>query len=195
MDIIERETIVVARRRLRWGPIWGGLFVVAAVQILMQLFAVAVGLSVLHARPGAVQGVSIWADCWTVIGTCAAFFSGGWFAGGAEERRLHRADAVRSGALVWGFALTLAIFVANAGLLGAVDLARALLHPGIPARLHPSFTLAAAWVGLGTILVALGCSIAGALLGAVVVPLRRVRDTRLRAPAPPLIATPTTTPA
>ena len=187
------ETIVVARRVFRWGPIWGGLFVVAAVQILMQLFGLAIGVSALGPSPGAVEGVSLWTGIWAVISTWVAFFCGGWFAGTAEEGGVRRLEAIRSGVAVWGFALTIGIFLATAGLIGAIDLARGLLvPPGVRAGIHSGFTIGAAWATFGTVVIALGCSIGGALLGAGTYERRReVRIVERTVVTGPTVPTPT----
>ena len=187
----EKTTLEVARRGLRWGPIWGGLFVVAGVQIVMQLFGMAIGVSALGPSRGAVEGVSIWTGVWAIISTLVAFFCGGWFAASAEEGGVRRVDAIRSGVAVWGFALTIGIFVTTAGLIGAVDLARALLiPPGVAAGAHSGYTIGAAWATFGTVLLSIGCAIGGALLG-VTGPRRERRVVAHKVVTPQV---PTTTP-
>ncbi|HSN31373.1 MAG TPA: hypothetical protein VLU41_01710 [Ideonella sp.] len=189
----EKTTIEVARRGLRWGPIWGGLFVVAAIQIVMQLFGMAIGVSALNPSRGAVEGVSIWTGIWAIISTFVAFFFGGWFAGSADERGIRRSDAIRSGVAVWGFALTIGIFLTTAGVIGAVDLARSLMvPPGVVAGVHSGYTIGAAWATFGTVLLSLGCAIAGAALG--VQGPRRERRVVARTVTPgPHVPTPTPT--
>lgn len=188
---MEEEVVTVGNGRFRWGPIWGGLFVVAAIQIVLQLFGMAIGISVMHPTASSVEGVSIWAGIWAVISTLLAFFCGGWFAATAEEAPIARTAAVRSGIAVWGFALTVGIFLTTAGLLGAVDLARALLlPPGAQAGVHSGYTIGAAWATFGTVLLSLGCAVGGALLGAprTEVPRRRIEERRQvplpRSPSP-----------
>jgi hypothetical protein len=197
---IMEEVVVNERHGLRWGPIWGGLFVVAAVEIVMQLFGLAIGASALNPSRSAVQGVSIWTAIWAIISTWVAFFCGGWFAAGADERLLGRRDCVRAGVAVWGFALTIGMLVMAAGMVGAIDMARGLLsQPGAAQAgggpvetMHSAYTIGAAWAAFGTLLIALACSIGGAMLG-IPSALRRERPRRERRTVvvPPQVPSPT----
>ena len=186
---MEEPVVVVTKRALRWGPIWGGLFVVAAAQIVLQLFGMAIGISVIHPTAASIGGVSIWSGIWGVISTLVAFFCGGWFAVTADDAGLRRVDALRSGVAVWGFALTLGIFLTTGGLRGAVDLARALLVPrGTAGALRSAYAIGAAWATFATVLLSLGAAIGGALVGAPTVERRRPAPERRAVTLPPSAA-------
>jgi hypothetical protein len=176
------EVVLEPTSKVTWRGIWAGLFMVAGIQILMQLFGVAIGVSALNPTRGAVEGVSIWQGIWAIISTLTAYFFGSWVAS-STIAPARRADGILMGAIVWGFATTLGIILVSAGLFGAIGIGRTLMVPpgsaaatqsGV-AALHSGYTIGAAWATFGTILVALGCAIAGGLLG-VLRDLRRPRE-------------------
>src|SRR5436190_922042 len=70
--------ILASERRFSWGAAWAGLFTVAAMQVLMQLFGLAVGFSVVSPTRGTVHGVNIWMGIWAIISTLSAFFFAAW---------------------------------------------------------------------------------------------------------------------
>ena len=188
---MREETIAVGGSEFRWGPIWGGLFVLAGLQIVLQFFGVAIGVSALGR--GSAEGVTIWTGIWAVVSTWIAFFAGGWFAAGAA--RQDRRGAVWYGLAVWGLGLTVGIFLATPGIIGAVELARALLLPPGIAGAQRGYTVAAAWATFGAVLIAAACAVGGALLAGVS-PSRRERVTRVERPSGvvtgPIVPTPTT---
>src|SRR5947209_8048776 len=152
---MREEMLASGASEFRWGPIWGGLFVLAAIQIVLQFFGVAIGVSALGPTRGAVEGVSIWTGVWAVISTWTAFFAGGWFA--ASAARQDRRGAIRYGLAVWGIALTIGVFLATPGVIGAVELARMLLvPPGVTSGVHSGYTVAAAWAVFGAVVIAAG---------------------------------------
>jgi hypothetical protein len=156
--------------RVSWRGLWAGLFMVAGVQIVMQLFGIAIGVSALNPSQTALEGVSLWQGIWAIVSTLSAFFFGGWIAA-AISAPLRRADGVLVGTVTWAFATTLGIILVSAGLFGAIGIGRNLIAPpgsaaqtGV-AALHNGYTIGAAWATFGTILASLGCAIAGGLIG------------------------------
>ena len=166
----EIEIVSGRTARVTWRSLWGGLFMVAGVQILMQLFGIAIGVSAIGPSPGALQGVSLWQGSWAIVSTLSAYFFGGWVAASllAPARR---SDGILTGALLWGFATTLGMMLVSAGLFGAIGIGRALIVPpgsraarGV-AAMYSGYTIGAAWATFATVLVSLGCAIGGALVG------------------------------
>jgi hypothetical protein len=167
--------------RVSWRGLWAGLFMVAGVQIVMQLFGIAIGVSALNPSQTALQGVSLWQGSWAIVSTLSAFFFGGWIAA-SMTAPVRRSDGVLVGTVLWAFATTLGIIFVSAGLFGAIGIGRNLMvSPGSAAAtqsgvaaMHSGYTIGAAWATFGTILASLGCAVAGGLVGAVDVPTRTV---------------------
>jgi hypothetical protein len=174
--------------RIRWGAIWAGLFVIAGVQILMQLFGLSIGVSALRpGHAGLAGGVSLWTGIWAIISTLSAFYFGAWFAGTlvAGTRR----EAVLHAILVWAFALTAGIVLVASGVAGAIELAVTLLTPsGLRPPMSSGYTIGAAWATFGTVLLALGVAVGGGLVASS----REERRVRRRAG---VVAPTVTTPA
>src|SRR5438132_4711366 len=138
--------------RVSWRGLWAGLFMVAGVQIVMQLFGIAIGVSALNPSPTALEGVSLWQGIWAIVSTLSAFFFGGWIAT-AMTAPARRSDGVLVGTVLWAFATTLGIVLVSAGLFGAIGIGRNLMVPpgsaaaaqsGM-AALHSGYTIGAAW--------------------------------------------------
>jgi hypothetical protein len=147
-----------------WGPVWAGFFVVAALQIVLQLLGVAVGITALHPSRRSIESVSIWSAVWIAISTLSAFFFGGWFsvAVAATDRRAAQARAV----LVWAFATTLGVAMVTMGLGGAVNVARALAMPGVARGPGGQpYAIGGAWATFGTLALSFACTLIGARLG------------------------------
>jgi hypothetical protein len=146
----------------RWGPVWAGFFVIAALQIVMQLLGIAVGLSAWSSTSQTAQRVSIWAGSWSALSTLSAFFFGAWFSVAAAATAT-RSEAIARAIAVWAFGTTLGIVLASAGLGGAVAVARALLMP--PGARGSGYTIGAAWATFGTLALSLLCALGGGLIG------------------------------
>jgi hypothetical protein len=159
--------------KVSWRGIWAGLFMIAGVQILMQLFGVAIGVSALSPTENALRGVSLWQGVWAMVSTLSAYFFGGWVAS-AMMAPARRADGLLSGVVLWALATTLGIVLVASGLFGAIGMGRSLLMPqggGLSgaglAALHSGYTMLAAWATFATILLSLGAAIGGGLIGCV----------------------------
>jgi hypothetical protein len=168
--VVSEKDVMVSK--VSWRSLWAGLFMVAGVQVVMQLFGIAIGVSALSPSQEALQGVSLWQGSWAIISTLAAFFFGGWVAS-SMIAPARRSEGVLAGVVLWGFATTLGIIVVSAGLFGAIGIGRTLMIPpgsaaatqsGV-AALHSGYTIGAAWATFFTILLALGCAVAGGLVG------------------------------
>jgi hypothetical protein len=189
------EDIVTTERtasRISWRAIWIGLFVVMAVQILLQLFGVAIGVSVLRPSLRSVQGVSIWAGIWAIISTLSAFFFGGWTSSSLSQP-LSRTTSMWMGAALWAFATTLGVLFLSSGMFGAIGLGRALLNPpgGNPSA---GYAIGAAWAVFGTVLLSLVAAVAGGMLGSHELGRRRTVERYGTVTPPPVTTPPITTP-
>ena len=160
--------------KVSWRGIWAGLFMVAGVQILMQLFGIAIGVSALNSSQSGLDSVSLWQGIWAIVSTLSAYFFGGWIAS-AMTPALRRSEGVLIGTVLWAFATTLGIILVSAGLFGAIGIGRTLMVPpnspaaaqsGV-AALHSGYTIGAAWATFATISVALGCAIGGGIVGSL----------------------------
>ncbi len=80
------EALNLARDRVRWGPIWAGLFTALTTLIILSLLGVAIGLTAVDPRAAAQgnppQGIGIGAAIWEpsprLSRSCSA---AGWPAG------------------------------------------------------------------------------------------------------------------
>jgi hypothetical protein len=155
--------------KVSWRAVWAGLFMIAGVQIVMQLFGIAIGVSALNPTQRALEGVSLWQGIWSIVSTLSAFFFGGWVAS-AMTAPSRRSDGVLMGTVLWAFATTLGIILVSSGLFGAIGIGRNLMAPpragqsGL-AELHSAYTIGAAWATFATILLSLLCTVVGGVVG------------------------------
>jgi hypothetical protein len=73
------ENSLVARNRIQWGPILGGIVAALATFLLLTVLGIALGASVLGPRDEAGE-IGTWAAIWGAFSIIAAFFVGGWIA-------------------------------------------------------------------------------------------------------------------
>jgi hypothetical protein len=167
------ERMVVGREGApgTWRAVWAGLFVIAAVQILMQLFGIAIGVSALGPSRGALQGVGYWTGIWGIVSTLSAYFFGAWVAA-LVAPPLRPGGASVLAVVLWSFATTIGIALVAGGAFNLIEVMRLLLGGISPTSnaavsvLHSGFSIGMAWATFGTILIALACAIAGAQMGA-----------------------------
>ncbi len=72
------ENLVVARRGISWGAVWGGVFTFAAIWTVFGMLGVAIFASA--ANPSAahpVSGMNVGEDIWAIILTAIAMYVGG----------------------------------------------------------------------------------------------------------------------
>lgn len=192
METTISEEVVLTPRNLRWSSIWGGLFVAAGVQLLMQLLGQAVGLSWLS-RSGGTNGLAVWTIAWAVVSIWVAFFCGGWFAAGAGDTPLRRAEVARYGVLVWGFTLTIGFLLAVAGPMSFSGTGPGRHWLAIGGAIAPQAPFAA-WVSFGATLLALFATLGGAMVAGRPHGRRRTRRDERRATSTTIVgATPTPT--
>src|SRR5687767_2549634 len=74
-----RETVVVLRDRVRWGPIAAGAAVGLATTLLLSALGLAIGAAAFEPGTDTADWLS-WAGFWGAITAVAAFFVAGWLA-------------------------------------------------------------------------------------------------------------------
>lgn len=88
------------RDRVRWGPIWAGLLVVLAVNVLLQLAIVATGLLSINTEGTGLADGALWSG----IAALVAFFVGGLVTGASTMWR-EAADGAYHGIILWALAV------------------------------------------------------------------------------------------
>lgn len=128
--------------RLSWGAVFAGLVVATALQIVLTLLGMAIGLSVVNPAQSA-KGFGIGAAIWMIITTLISLYVGGLVTG-RMAGVLTRRDGALHGILVWGLYTILAIYLVTSGISsllgGAVQLASnaATVTAGTVARGGPA---------------------------------------------------------
>jgi hypothetical protein len=99
--------------RISWGAIFAGLFVVVAVQILLNMLGAGIGLSIVDPQSNDNGTPGTWgiaAGLWWVVSNLVALFIGGHVAARlAGSWRVH--DAALHGVIVWAATLLLGAFL------------------------------------------------------------------------------------
>ena len=97
-----------ALRRISWGGIFAGLFLVLAVQLLLDILGFGVGLAVMHPGQGGGPGagnIGLGVVIWWAVSCFIALFIGGFAAARLAGTAL-RSDGALHGLVTWAFALT-----------------------------------------------------------------------------------------
>ncbi len=120
------EALNITRDRVRWGPIWAGLFTALTTLIILSLLGVAIGLTAVDPRAaaqgGPPPGLGIGAAIWGALTAIVAFLLGGWVAGWTAAV-FDRKWGALNGALVFVVAVPATLLLAGLGLgtlLGAL---------------------------------------------------------------------------
>lgn len=181
------EQVHVVQDRVRWGPVWAGLFTALTTLLLLGLLGVAVGLTATNAGLAAARGApppetGMGALLWGVASAVIAFFLGG-FVAGRSAANFSRGWGAFNGAMVFLLGLPLVLWLATQGLssvlgtLGQFSAAAAAPNPVDQAAqatssLSPSEIAQAAvavrngaWGALLVALLALVASILGGIWG------------------------------
>ncbi len=117
------EALNLARDRVRWGPIWAGLFTALTTLIILSLLGLAIGLTAVDAgqaaaQGGPPQGIGIGAAIWGALTAIIAFLLGGWVAGWTAAV-FDRKWGALNGALVFLVAVPATLLLAGFG-FGAI---------------------------------------------------------------------------
>jgi hypothetical protein len=110
------------RRRISWPAIFGAVILVIAIQVLLSLLGVGIGLGTVNTNGGNTPGAAvlgIGAGVWWIISSFVALLVGGYVAGwlaGIETRR----DGVLHGLVAWGIATLLSFWLLTSAVGGIV---------------------------------------------------------------------------
>ncbi|RYZ94134.1 MAG: hypothetical protein EOP47_28435, partial [Sphingobacteriaceae bacterium] len=97
--------------RISWGAIFAGLVIALAVQILLTLLGAAIGLSTINPSSEAnpMNGLGMGGLIWFAISSIISMFFGGWVSGKLANG--NPSDGMLHGAVVWGLATVVTIFL------------------------------------------------------------------------------------
>ena len=97
--------------RISWGAIFAGLVIALAVQILLTLLGAAIGLSTINPSTEAnpMNGLGMGGLIWFAISSIISMFIGGWISGKLANG--NSSDGMLHGAVVWGLATVVTIFL------------------------------------------------------------------------------------
>ena len=122
-DVRIPEAYNLTRDRVRWGPILAGLVTALTTMLFLSLLGLAFGLTVVNAgaaaaEGGAPQGTGTTSAIWAGLSALISFFLGGWVAG-KSGAIFDRGWGALNGALVFLAAVPVTLLLASLG-LGAV---------------------------------------------------------------------------
>jgi hypothetical protein len=113
------EDLVPVQSRVSWGAVLAGAVIALAVNLLLTLFAGAIGLS--------LSDANLSAGTWTVIGALAAIvcigaalFIGGWVTTQATVGE-NKTEAVIHGVLMWGVFFAFTVWMVGMGVRGGYN--------------------------------------------------------------------------
>jgi len=113
-EINVENTIETPVDRVRWGPIFAGLFAALSTLALLSLLGLAIGASAFD--PGdQARGFGIGAGIWGGISMLLAFLVGGWTAARTAAVRGER-NGLINGAMVWAVAIPLLLYFLGSGI-------------------------------------------------------------------------------
>jgi hypothetical protein len=119
----EVQVLPGAARRISWGALFGGVVLAMAVQILLSVLGVGIGLTTVDpASSGSPSASSfgIGAGIWWTVSNLVALFVGGYVAARLAGV-FQRGDGILHGLITWGFTLLLTFYLlttAVGGVLG-----------------------------------------------------------------------------
>jgi hypothetical protein len=119
----EVQILPGAARRISWGALFGGVVLAMAVQILLSVLGVGIGLTTVDpASSGSPSASSfgIGAGIWWTVSNLVALFVGGYVAARLAGV-FQRGDGILHGLITWGFTLLLTFYLlttAVGGVLG-----------------------------------------------------------------------------
>jgi len=114
-------TVVTPFDRVRWGPIWAGIFTAMSTLAVLGVLGLAIGATV-YDRNDSARAFGIGAGIWGVVSYLIAFALGGWIAARSAIVAGSR-NGLLNGSMVWAVAIPLMLFVLGGGLAAAVGAA------------------------------------------------------------------------
>ncbi|MGB3310028.1 MAG: hypothetical protein WBG32_11425 [Nodosilinea sp.] len=110
---------------VRWGPIFAGLVIAIATQLVLTGLGAAIGLTTLAntvTPQGEAGGVGTAVGIWSIISLLIALFIGGWVTARACGP-MNRKTAMLNGAILWATTLAVSAWLLSTGVAGAFGLA------------------------------------------------------------------------
>lgn len=118
--------------QISWGAIIAGVVAVLVVQALLSVLGIGIGASTIDpvSEQEPAAGVGIGAGIWFIVSALIAFFAGGWIAGrlAGVPRQV---DSLLHGALTWGLAVLLTLYLVTTAVGSLVSGAAGILGRGI----------------------------------------------------------------
>lgn len=117
VDIMPR-----AGRRVSWGAVFAGVMIVLAIQLLLSILGLGIGLSTVNPTEGSTPNASslgIGAAAWWGISYLLALFAGGYVAARLAPSRLSF-DGALHGVLTWAFALLVTFYLLTTAVGGVI---------------------------------------------------------------------------
>jgi hypothetical protein len=117
--------VVEYHDRVRWGPIFSGLVVALATQLILSALGAAIGstfLSGSEAPRSNAPGVGSAVGIWSIISLLISLFIGSWVAARACGP-MNRNTALLNGAILWATTLALSSWLLANGVSGAFGIA------------------------------------------------------------------------
>jgi len=112
-EIDINAAVVAPLDRVRWGPIFAGLFAALSTLAVLAVLGLAIGLSSYDAgEPAGNFGLS--AGIWGAISALIAFFIGGWLA--SYTAAVRGRWGTLNGAMVWVVAIPLLLYLIAGGI-------------------------------------------------------------------------------
>lgn len=130
--VYDRSTAIIAPTdRVRWGPIFAGLFAALSTLIVLSILGLAVGLTSYDAGDP-LRNFGIGAGIWGAVSTLVAFLLGGWLAARTAAAS-GRGNGVLNGAMVWIVAIPLILYLVSSGLGSLLNTAGSVAATGATA--------------------------------------------------------------
>ncbi len=117
--------VVEYHDRVRWGPIFSGLVIALATQLILSALGAAIGstfLSESAAPRSNASGVGSAVGIWSIISLLISLFIGSWVAARACGP-MNRSTALLNGAILWATTLALSSWLLANGVSGAFGIA------------------------------------------------------------------------
>ena len=121
VEIRERERPLADERswvkRVSWGAIFAGVFVVLGVQLILSMFGLAIGFGAVDPaqETAPFSGIGWGAGIWWIITAILSMFLGGWSAGRLAGIP-RRPSAILHGVVVWSLATLLTLWLATSAI-------------------------------------------------------------------------------
>lgn len=117
------ETVVAAPpfSRISWGSIFAGTVIAFAIQLLLNLVGLGIGMAAVDMTDGAgFTSVGVTAGIWWGLSAIVSLLAGGWVAGRLAGVPI-RTTAILHGVAVWALATLLTVWLATTTLATAVS--------------------------------------------------------------------------